>query len=310
MPFESLSCSRCGSGDVQEVKPETYFCNHCDNVFRYVRPGRAGAAGGCEIPAEGLACGVPAIGRCRSCQRAFCLTHQARVGEDLHDRLDSERRYAPGTGYPDWCTACRAAEVYVPIDDDENALNQPFGRFLEERFSAMAGTGVSTPDQRAVNDLATAAERALSQYGGGPDSLVAGSIREDFQLGAGDVVDRTAFASETTERLTCIRRPDGTCFYRHDSLWSGRRSRGSYVSVWVAGGSRMLAAKCSRFDPVRNPDDNRVYLPPVIRYTDVEEVGVSRIEGIAASLERSFPPRLLPAEKAPAGKAMKRRWLR
>jgi hypothetical protein len=129
MPFESLSCSRCGSGDVQEVKPETYFCNHCDNVFRYVRPGRAGAAGGCEIPAEGLACGVPAIGRCRSCQRAFCLTHQARVGEDLHDRLDSERRYAPGTGYPDWCTACRAAEVYVPIDDDENALNQPFGGY-------------------------------------------------------------------------------------------------------------------------------------------------------------------------------------
>jgi hypothetical protein len=54
MPFESLSCSRCGSGDVQEVKPETYFCNHCDNVFRYVRPSRAGSAGGCEIPAEGL----------------------------------------------------------------------------------------------------------------------------------------------------------------------------------------------------------------------------------------------------------------
>ena len=310
MPFESLSCPRCGSGDVQEVKPETYFCNHCDNVFRYVRPGRAGSAGGCEIPAEGLACGVPAIGRCRSCQRAFCLTHQARVGEGLHDRLDSERRYAPGTGYPDWCAACRAAEVYVPIEHDENALNQPFGRFLVEWFSANDGTGVSTPDQRAVSDLAIAAQRALNQYGGEADSLVSSSIREDFQLGDGDVVDRTAFASETSERLTCIRGPEGARFYRHDSLWSGRRSRGSYVSVWIAGGSKMLAAKCSRFDPVRNPGDTRAYLPPVIKYTDIEVVEVSRIEGIAASLERSFPPRLLPAEKAPVDKAVKRRWLR
>jgi hypothetical protein len=53
MPFESLSCPRCGSGDVQEVKPETYFCNHCDNVFKYVRPSRPGSASGCEIPARG-----------------------------------------------------------------------------------------------------------------------------------------------------------------------------------------------------------------------------------------------------------------
>jgi hypothetical protein len=305
MPFESLSCPRCGSGDAQEVKPETYFCNHCDNVFKYVRPSRAGSAGGCEVSAERLPCGIPAIGRCRSCQRAFCLTHQARVGEGLQDRLDSERRYAAGSGYPDWCIACRAAELYVPIDDDESALNRAFGLFLQEWFSAKA----VAPGHRVVNDLATAAERALTQYGGEPDVLVASSIREDFQLGDGDVVDGTAFASGTSERLTCIRKPDGTRFYRHDSLWSGRRSRGSYVSVWIASGSEMLVAKCTRFDAVRNPDDALTYLPPVIRYTEVEGVGVSRIEGIAASLERSFPPSLLsPPEKAPVGKAVKRRW--
>jgi hypothetical protein len=298
MPFESLSCPRCGSGDVQDVKPETYFCNHCDSVFKYARPNRAGSAGGCEVPAEGMdCCGVPAIGRCRICRRAFCLTHQARVGEGLHDRLDSELRYAPGTGYPDWCTACRAAEFCIPVDDDENALNQPFGSFLEERFPAKEGTAISGPCRKAVNDLAALAERALSRYGGEPDGLLVSSIREDFQLGDGDVIDRTVFASETSERLTCIMRPDDTRFYRHGSLWSGRRSRGSYVSVWVAGGSEMLGAKCSRFDPVRNPDDTRAYLPLIIRYTDVEEVGVSRIEGIAASLERSFPSRCHP----PAG---------
>jgi hypothetical protein len=249
------------------------------------------------------------MGRCRNCQSAFCLTHQARVGDGLHDRLDSELRCAPGTGYPDWCTACRAAGFRAPLAD-ENALTQPFGRFLEQRFSGQGETGVSTLDQRAVNDLATAAERALNQYGGEPDGLVASSIREDFQLGDGDVIDGTAFSSETSERLTCIRRPDGTRFYRHDSPWGGFRSSGSYVSVWIAGGSKMLAAKCSRFEQVRNPGDTHAYLPPVIRHTDVEEVGVSRIEGIMASLERSFPSGRLPTENPQVGKAMRRRWFR
>jgi hypothetical protein len=38
VPFESLSCTNCGSGDVQEVKPDTYFCNNCEQVFKYVEP--------------------------------------------------------------------------------------------------------------------------------------------------------------------------------------------------------------------------------------------------------------------------------
>lgn len=100
MPFESLSCQRCGSADIQEVKPETYFCNHCDNVFKYVSPGRTGSTGGCELPAGRQSCGVPATGRCRTCQRAFCGTHQARVGAGLDGRLDSELTYITGAGYP------------------------------------------------------------------------------------------------------------------------------------------------------------------------------------------------------------------
>jgi hypothetical protein len=123
------------------------------------------------------------------------------------------------------------------------------------------------------------------------------------------VIARMAFSSETSERLTCIRRPDGPCFYRHDSPWSGRRSSGSYVSVWIAGGSKMLVAKCSRYDPVRNSGDTRVYIPPVIRYTEVEEVGASRVDGIMTSLGRSFPPTTA-SGKTSAGRPVKRRWPR
>jgi hypothetical protein len=40
MSFETLRCSNCGSDNVQEVKPNTYFCNHCDAVSKYVDPAR------------------------------------------------------------------------------------------------------------------------------------------------------------------------------------------------------------------------------------------------------------------------------
>lgn len=38
MPVEAISCTRCGSGDVKEVKANTYFCSHCESVFKYVDP--------------------------------------------------------------------------------------------------------------------------------------------------------------------------------------------------------------------------------------------------------------------------------
>ena len=38
MPVEAITCTGCGSGDVQEVKADTYFCNHCESVFLVRRP--------------------------------------------------------------------------------------------------------------------------------------------------------------------------------------------------------------------------------------------------------------------------------
>lgn len=81
MPLESLSCSHCGSGDVQQVKPDTYFCNHCDSLFKYVNSGQMAGGVGCELALPtGKTCGVPPIGRCVTCYRTFCATH---YGENL-----------------------------------------------------------------------------------------------------------------------------------------------------------------------------------------------------------------------------------
>ena len=99
MPVETIKCQECGSADVTEFKAGTYVCAHCEAVFKHVSPAAAG--GGCEIDD----CGVPAVGRCSSCNRRFCGTHQAR------DEKGS---------YVDWCRACqeerRATERHHDFD--------------------------------------------------------------------------------------------------------------------------------------------------------------------------------------------------
>src|ERR1700722_644764 len=89
MPYESLACPKCGSADCQEVKPDTHFCNHCDNVFRYVAPAGTSSSGGAAC----TTCGVLAVGRCATCSEAFCASHQGRNAEMV--------------GYFDQCVTCR-----------------------------------------------------------------------------------------------------------------------------------------------------------------------------------------------------------
>jgi hypothetical protein len=90
MPVETIKCQECGSSDVQEVKPSTYFCNHCDAVCQHVDP-TATPVAGCEIDS----CGVAAVGRCHGCTRAFCGTHQGReddaISVDLCSSCQAER---------------------------------------------------------------------------------------------------------------------------------------------------------------------------------------------------------------------------
>jgi hypothetical protein len=78
MSFEALACTNCGSGDVQEVKPDTYFCNHCDSVFKHVDPtkltvGPAFCEHGNRVEVQ---CQVCKTGMCRSRCDIVPVSHQ------------------------------------------------------------------------------------------------------------------------------------------------------------------------------------------------------------------------------------------
>ncbi len=69
MATASLGCTNCGSADVKEVKPETYFCNACDSIFKYIDPTKLTVSPdfcGCGDPIQ-VQCNVCHVGLCRNC---------------------------------------------------------------------------------------------------------------------------------------------------------------------------------------------------------------------------------------------------
>ena len=72
----------------------------------------------CEIDLKsGSPCGIQAVGRCVTCGRAFCLTHQAR---DLSGVIFVG--YI-SVGSPDMCTSCQEA-VQVPIRKEQEEIRK------------------------------------------------------------------------------------------------------------------------------------------------------------------------------------------
>ena len=123
MPYESLACPRCGSSSFQEVKPNTYFCNHCDNVFKYTR---ASSAAGGSSPASCDTCGVLAVGLCYLCHSYFCPGHQAVI-EALGSPIPVRR-------FKDLCARCYPA--YVQAEEDRKAAHiRRFGHGYLQEFA-------------------------------------------------------------------------------------------------------------------------------------------------------------------------------
>jgi hypothetical protein len=93
MPLESLRCTNCGSGDLQQVKPGTYFCSHCESLSRLADPPR--------VIVEQTFCehGDPFVARCQICGAGLCAGACDAVVQDQEDRRRGQWTRLPTIGF-------------------------------------------------------------------------------------------------------------------------------------------------------------------------------------------------------------------
>lgn len=111
MPFETIACSQCGSGDVQEVKPSIYFCNHCESVFKYVDPTRLTVR---NAPVF-CACGGAVEVQCQVCNEGSCRSCDVMEWKRRRDRKNLEATgrlgLPPSPGFRDYLPF----RLHVPV---------------------------------------------------------------------------------------------------------------------------------------------------------------------------------------------------
>jgi hypothetical protein len=105
-----LKCSVCGSADLQQVKPETYFCNHCESVSKLVDPARV------TVEPAFCAHGDPITARCQVCGTGLCAEacEMVRQGAARKDKVATV-----GFGY-----------LKVEKSPDSDVVPAPIGPFL------------------------------------------------------------------------------------------------------------------------------------------------------------------------------------
>lgn len=93
MPLESIACTNCGSTDVQEVKPSTYFCRHCETVFKYLDPTRV------TVDHTPSFCkhGNPVEVQCQICKAGMCK-EQCDIGPEID--MSREANFMTGRWIP------------------------------------------------------------------------------------------------------------------------------------------------------------------------------------------------------------------
>jgi len=81
---------------VREVKPSTYFCNHCDTVFKLIDPTHV------TVQREFCECGGAIAYQCRLCRTGICHGHDAwqeTVFGDHSTVLDWVLQFTALTGF-------------------------------------------------------------------------------------------------------------------------------------------------------------------------------------------------------------------
>ncbi len=79
MPIEQVRCNNCGSGDVHQLAPDSYRCEHCHTGFRWVDPTKITVAHNITVShnRDLCSCGMKSVGFCSRCREPFCKRHFA-----------------------------------------------------------------------------------------------------------------------------------------------------------------------------------------------------------------------------------------
>ena len=122
MPLESITCTHCGSSEVQEFKAGTFVCSHCEGVFKHLDPTTLTVS---QEPAF-CSCGATVDYKCSLCDKGVCYRHEwqdktSGAHESPIHRVLSER--FPG-GYR-VCLECAASLAREIADDQDEGSRCP-----------------------------------------------------------------------------------------------------------------------------------------------------------------------------------------
>ena len=100
MAVESIVCPHCGSGDVTEVKLNTYFCNHCETISKYFDPSKTTVV---SSPAF-CTCGNKVEFQCNLCAKGLCALCDVIA---THERAEQswKIRSTESRAWPHWAVA-------------------------------------------------------------------------------------------------------------------------------------------------------------------------------------------------------------
>jgi hypothetical protein len=214
MPVETIKCQECGSSDVLALKTGGFVCSHCDAIFDRVIPFGLSGAVGCQIDR----CGVTSVGRCLSCGRAFCRTHQGwrgRSGGQIVPLLDS-------------CVSCEAARASAEEEENERSQRE------YEREQRLLTIIVTSQDSEDVIDALIKLPRHRLK-----EAPYKGALR------AWTAIVAEGGMSATSELVT-IRRTSQRTGFRVEEQWREEARR----LAWAAG-SVFVTARGQQYGPRR-----------------------------------------------------------
>ncbi|HUN37261.1 MAG TPA: hypothetical protein VMU95_35125 [Trebonia sp.] len=148
MPFEAITCTHCGSGDVKEVKPGTYFCDHCEQVFKYVDPAKVTVTPGfCDH-------GNPVRVQCQVCKAGMCVQQCDVVAAWAADKSAGVVR-TQGFGYleQDWGYHVDVEGPFLPVGKLLASLARDRGGLSHACYACVLGAVPAAAERIASGEI-------------------------------------------------------------------------------------------------------------------------------------------------------------